>query len=60
MLRTLGHMRDGERDTCTRGGIKSGMSLCLEKMGDEEMGGDIWNEVNWGAVESAGNKDGRG
>ena len=54
------HMREREGDTCARGGLKSGMSLCLEKAGDEEMEGGIWNEVSWGTVESPGNKDGRG
>lgn len=41
-------MHVGQRggDTCTGGGIKSGMNLCLEKVGDKEMEGDIWNEVS--------------
>lgn len=56
--------REREREeggsTCTRSGIKSGMSLCLEKEGDEEMEGGFWNEVSWRVVESPGNKDRRG
>lgn len=47
-------------DTCTKGEIKSGMSLCLEKASDEETEGGIWNEGSWGVVEGPGNKDGRG
>jgi len=54
------HMRERGGDTCTRGGIKSEVVLCLEKVGDEEMEGGTWNEVRWGVVESPGNKDRRG
>lgn len=52
------HERGG--DICTRGEIKSGMSLCLETVSDEEMEGGIWNEVSGGVGESPGNKDERG
>lgn len=44
--RTVVHMREREGDTCTRGGNKSGMNLCLEKASGEEMEGGIWNEVS--------------
>lgn len=29
-----------------RSGMKTGMSLCLEKANNEEMEGSVWNEVS--------------
>lgn len=44
------HVREGGGHL-HRNVMKTGMSLCLEKVNDEEMEGSVWNEVSWGVVE---------
>lgn len=46
------HMREREGGGhLHRSGMKTGLSLCLEKVNNEKMEGIVWNEVSWGVVE---------
>lgn len=46
------HMREREGGGhLHRSGMKTGLSLCLEKVNNEKMEGSVWNEVSWGVVE---------
>lgn len=52
------HMREGGGHLHISG-MKTGMSLCLEKVNNGEMEGSVWNE-ELGSCGSPGNKNVRG